>query len=216
MYRPSPPLPAPVPVPVPVNDLPLQVRTARDTDVPTLLQIVQAAYRGEGGWTTEAHLVRGYRADEAEVRGMLEDPSVLLLVAEEPAARDLPPASTPDGTAPESTGHARLLGCCYTRRDATDPTRAELGLFAVDPSAQGRGVGRFLLEEHASKRASQGVRILELCVLQNRPELRAWYERRGFRATGTTLPFPADPSLLIDPQLRMESMQRPLTGPARP
>lgn len=214
MDRPSPPLPAPVPAPV--TGLPLQVRTARDTDVPALLRIVQAAYRGEGGWTTEAHLVHGHRADEAEVRGMLEDSSVLLLVAEEPAARDLPPAGAPGGAAQETTGQARLLGCCYTRRDATDPTRAELGLFAVDPSAQGRGVGRFLLEEHAAWRASEGVRVLELCVLQNRPELRAWYERRGFRATGTTLPFPADPSLLIDPQLRMESMQRPLVGSARP
>lgn len=206
--RPSHPQPA-------VNDHPLKVRTARDTDVPALLQIVQAAYRGEGGWTTEAHLVRGYRADEAEVRGMLDDPAVLLLVAEEYEASGLPPAGAPGEAAEETIGQARLLGCCYTRREAADPARAELGLFAVDPSAQGRGVGRFLLEEHASRRASEGVRTLELCVLQNRPELRAWYERRGFRATGATLPFPADSSLLIDPQLRMESMQRPLTGSAR-
>lgn len=198
--------------------------------MPALLEIVQAAYRGEGGWTTEAHLVRGVRADEVEMRSLLADPDVLLLAAECLPPWDLAPpmrlTEQPDGTeqsdhteqpedAPRQVAPGTLVGCCYTRRDHTDPTRAELGLFAVDPSLQGRGVGRMLLEEHAAHRAAEGVQTLELCVLQNRPELRAWYERCGFRATGDALPFPADPALLIDPQLRMEAMERPLGLPAR-
>lgn len=203
--------------------LPLRVRRAGSDDIPALLEIVQAAYRGEGGWTTEAHLVRGHRADEAEVQGLIADPAVLLLVAEEPPVRD--PSTAGDaggttgetnGTGGETSGRPRLLGCCYTRRDATDPARAELGLFAVAPSAQGRGVGGFLLEEHVARRAAEGVRTLELCVLQNRPELRAWYERRGFRATGGILPFPADPALLVEAHLQMESMERTIVGEARP
>ena len=33
------------------------LRPAAETDVPRIVELVQAAYRGQGGWTTEAHLV---------------------------------------------------------------------------------------------------------------------------------------------------------------
>src|SRR5699024_12690717 len=92
------------------------LREAADDDVPELVDLVQAAYRGEGGWTTEAHLVDGHRTDEVEVRAMLDDPQVTLLVAEH------------DG---------ELVGCSYTRRETADDagvSRTELGLVAVDPA----------------------------------------------------------------------------------
>lgn len=194
----------------------LRIRHATDADVPVLLEIVQSAYRGEGGWTTEAHLVRGHRTDDAEVRALLVDPHVLLLVAElpeEPATASAPgdPApSTPIPAGLAQTSAGPILGCCYTRRDPRDPSRAELGLFAVSPAAQGAGVGRALLEEHVDRRQAEGVRRIDILVLQNRPELRSWYERRGFRRLDGTLPFPADPSLLIEPGMRMEPMVRTL------
>ena len=59
----------------------ISLRPAADTDVPRIVELVQAAYRGQGGWTTEAHLVDGHRTDAAEVRAMLADPAVTLLVA---------------------------------------------------------------------------------------------------------------------------------------
>lgn len=183
-----------------------RIREAHTADIPVLLEIVQSAYRGEGGWTTEAHLVRGHRTDEGEMRAMLEDPEVLLLVAEVPAERpDHAPAA-------ESTrAPMTMLGCCCTRRDPTDPLCVELGLFAVSPSAQGSGVGRALLDAHVEHQVGAGVRRIALQVLQSRPELQAWYERRGFQAVeGSTSPFPADPSLLMDPGLRMQWMVRTL------
>lgn len=194
--------------------VPVRIRQARACDIPVLLEIVQSAYRGEGGWTTEAHLVRGHRTDEAEVRGLLEDPHALLLVAQrQPASgpATLGPTREPT-TGPTGAPATALtvLGCCYTRQDPDEPQRAELGLFAVSPSAQGAGVGRALIEAHVARRAQDGVRRIELCVLQNRPELRAWYERRGFQTMEGTLPFPADPSLLVEPGLRMERMVRTL------
>ena len=130
---------------------------------------------------------------------------MLLLVAELP---EEPAAATPAGLAQSNPGP--ILGCCYTRRDPQDLSRVELGLFAVSPTAQGAGVGRALLEEHVARRQAEGVRRIDICVLQNRPELRAWYERRGFRPLDGTLPFPADPSLLIEPGMRMEPMARTL------
>src|SRR5699024_12832891 len=75
------------------------LREAADDDVPELVDLVQAAYRGEGGWPTEAHLVDGHRTDAGEVRAMLDDPQVTLLVAEHDGA---------------------LVGCSYTRREPAD------------------------------------------------------------------------------------------------
>lgn len=164
----------------------ITLRAARMADIDAIVDTVQLAYRGEGGWTTESHLVRGARSNEQEVREMLADPAVTLLVAEM---------------------SARVVGCCYTRIDGP---RAELGLFAVHPSAQSRGIGGHLMQAQAEHLARAGVQELMIQVLQSRPELHAWYQRHGFRPTGVELPFPADPTLLTVQGLQMTEMVRPL------
>lgn len=179
----------------------ITLRAAREADVRALVELVQRAYRGEGGWTTEAHLVDGQRTDESEVRAMLTDPAVTLLVAEDSPehAADAEPSA--------------LLGCCYTHRESPDETgtvRAELGLFAVDPGAQGRGLGGRLLEAQASHLATEGVDVLMIRVLQSRPELHAWYERHGFTATGHSVPFAGNVDWLKVEGLGMDVMERPL------
>lgn len=167
----------------------IALRPARTADIDAIVDTVQSAYRGEGGWTTESHLVRGARSNEQEVREMLADPAVRLLVAET---------------------SARVVGCCYTRADGQ---RAELGLFAVHPSVQSRGIGGRLLQTQAEHLARAGVRDLMIQVLQSRPELHAWYRRHGFQPTGVELPFPADPTLLTVQGLRMTEMVRSLQAP---
>ena len=176
----------------PAQDLSAGLRPAREGDVGALVTLVQRAYRGEGGWTTEAHLVDGHRTDEAEVRQMLADPAVTLLVLEADEA---------------------LLGCCYTRRDPADADgihRAELGLFAVDPSAQSRGIGGRLLGAQAELLRDAGVDVLVIQVLQSRPELHAWYERHGFTRTGRSVPFAGNVDWLKVSGLGMDIMERPL------
>lgn len=168
------------------------LREAADDDVPELVDLVQAAYRGEGGWTTEAHLVDGHRTDAVEVRAMLDDPQVTLLVAEH------------DG---------ELVGCSYTRREPADDagvSRAELGLFAVDPAMQGRGLGGRLLEAQAELLESAGVDVLVIQVLQGRPELQQWYRRHGFAPVGRAVPFAGNPDWLKVDGLGMDIMERPL------
>lgn len=54
-------------------------RAARTTDVDDLVELVNAAYRREGGWTTEAHLLAGQRTDAAAVSDLLDS----LIVAQE-------------------------------------------------------------------------------------------------------------------------------------
>lgn len=176
--------------PAPGTDIVL--RPAADGDVPELVDLVQAAYRGEGGWTTESHLVDGQRTDAEEVRGMLEDPEVALLVAE---------------------CGGELVGCCYTHREPTDAaglTRAELGLFAVHPSAQSRGLGGKLLEAQAELLREGGTDVLMIRVLQGRPELHQWYRRHGFTPVGRAVPFAGNPDWLKVPDLAMDVMERPL------
>lgn len=178
--------PAAQPGPVPAGAV--TIRPADAADVPRIVEVVEAAYRGRGGWTTEEHLVRGNRTHADEVRSLLADDDVALLVAEL---------------------EGRVIGCCYTRREGD---RSEFGLFAVDPAAQAGGVGRGLLETQCSLLRRAGVRALEIHVLQGRAELLAWYRRRGFVPTGRTLPFPLDPAALIDPHARFEVLVRDLAG----
>ena len=154
--------------------------------MPQIVRIVHAAYRGSGGWTTEEHLVAGARIDEDETTQLVDDPDVIIIVAER-----------------EMT----IVGCAALFRDGEE---MEFGLFAVDPAAQTGGIGHALLEEQVRRARALGVHALTIRVLQGRPELNAWYERRGFRPTGQVRDFPADPSLLRVEGLRMVEMRRDL------
>ncbi len=146
------------------------VRTAAATDVPALLDLIHSAYRGErsrAGWTGEAHLLDGTRTDEATLRAELDDPATTFLVVEDAEG---------------------LLACCaVTDRGGGS---AYFGTFAVRPPAQGSGVGGRLLvaaEQHAR---TAGATRMELTVLAQRPELIAWYVRRGYAETGELRAFP--------------------------
>jgi len=202
----------------------LTIRPAQEDEVDSVVELAQAAYRGTGGWTTEAHLVSGTRTDASEVRDMIADPAVTLLVAAlAPSGTKLDDAEFErhgDGSAghdhstesTEST-ESTIVGCCYTRREPADAdglTRAELGLFAVHPSAQSRGLGRRLLDAQSRHLQRAGVDVLMIRVLQSRPELHAWYERNGFVRTGVAVPFAGDPAGLQVEGLGMDVMERPL------
>jgi ribosomal protein S18 acetylase RimI-like enzyme len=173
---------------------PLRLGLAEEADVPAVVALVESAYRGEGsrrGWTTEADYLDGQRVDEAMVRAMLRQRGSLVLVARQ---------------------GERLVGCC--RLEDLGGGVAELGMLAVDPLAQGQGVGRALLAEGARVAAERlGARRLRLLVLWMRDELIAWYERRGFRPTGERRPFPYGDlryGLPRRPDLWFSVLERPL------
>lgn len=151
------------------------VRTATEQDVEAVVALVESAYRGEAsraGWTTEADLLAGQRTDDEEVRALLaaEDSRILLLEV--------------GGT---------LQACCHVQRraGAEGVPSAYFGMFAVSPGTQGAGLGRLLLAQAEDRvRSWWGARSMEMTVLVQRPELVAWYERRGYTATGEARPFP--------------------------
>ena len=81
------------------------------------------------------------------------------------------------------------VSCCELRRP--DDGAAYFGMFAVSPGLQGAGIGKVVLDE-AERRARElwGATRMEMTVLVQREELIAWYERRGYRRSGATQPFP--------------------------
>ena len=152
----------------------VRLRPATAADGPQVAALVHAAYRSEEsrlGWTTEADLVGGQRVDAAMVADLVRDDQSVVLLA----------------VAASEAGES-LLACCHLEQRAD---AALLGMVAVRPGQQGRGIGRRMLaaaEEHA--RTAWGVRSLEITVINHRTELIAWYERCGFGRTGVDHPFP--------------------------
>lgn len=174
-----------------------RIREAVPGDGAALAPIIEAAYRGTGGWTTEAHLIGGTRTTPAEVEAMIADPATTLLVAV--------------AEAPEPGGPQRVLGCCAVHPSEAEGVEiSEFGLFAVDPAAQSGGIGRLLLDGAEGVLRARGEHELEIRVLQSRPELRAWYERRGFVPTGEVRPFPGDAADLRVADLAMDVLIKQL------
>lgn len=158
----------------------LRWRLATVADAPTLVDLIRAAYRGPASyerWTSEEHLVRGTRTDEPAVRAAIEPGGSEMLIVE----RD-------GGGAP--------VACC--RIADRGGGLAHFGMFAVDPARQGGGTGRRVVG-WAERAAVDlfGAGTLELEVLGQQRELRHWYERLGYRPTGETRAFPADPVFAV-------------------
>jgi ribosomal protein S18 acetylase RimI-like enzyme len=135
--------------------------------------LVRSAYRGSvsrQGWTSEADLVGGDRIDEGQVRELIERPGSMLLVIDQD-----------DG----------LLACCHLENRGGGVVR--FGMFAVQPQAQGGGVGRRVMAEAEERVADEfGASTMEMTVLAQQQALILWYERLGFKPTGETTRFPAD------------------------
>jgi GNAT superfamily N-acetyltransferase len=174
----------------------LPLRAATDDDVGAVVALVQAAYRGDAAsarWTTEAELVRGQRVDAAMLHEALADHHTVVLVHE---------------------GEAGALDACCELRSIGGGV-VELGMFAVDPAAQGAQLGRAVLEaaERHAARALDARRIV-LSVIDVRHELIEWYERRGYRRTGVHRRFPYGDERYGTPvrdDLRFELLEKSVT-----
>ena len=150
-------------------------RFAGPEDVPELVELIRSAYRGEAsraGWTSEAHLVDGERTGDRTLLRVIGSPRSRLLIARDP--------------------QGAAVACCQIEDRGEGVVH--FGAFAVAPPRQAGGVGRWLMAE--AERAAIEVfaaRTFEIAVLAQQPALIAWYERRGFVATGERRPFPSDP-----------------------
>ncbi|AOY62299.1 GNAT family N-acetyltransferase [Xanthomonas citri pv. glycines] len=171
-------------------------RTATVADIDALVLLVTSAYRGDSsrvGWTTEADILEGARIDPAVLRDdILRERSLVLVVEQD----------------------ERLVACAHI---ADDHGAGYFGMFAVDPSLQGSGLGKTLLAEAERLVHRQWqLPVLRMTVIDVRDELIAFYERRGYRRTGIVKPFPYGDERFGIPlrqDLRFEVLEKQLNGP---
>lgn len=146
------------------------IRPATEHDVPHIVALVESAYRGDAsrvGWTTEADFLDGQRTDPEGVKALIDAPDSQVLLA----VRD-----------------GELLACIHVQRLEDS---GYFGMFSVRPNLQGRGIGDQLLQA-AETHVRDVFRLarMTMTVISIRVELIAYYERRGYRRTGETKPFP--------------------------
>ncbi|WP_433965715.1 GNAT family N-acetyltransferase [Tunturiibacter gelidiferens] len=75
-----------------------------------------------------------------------------------------------------------LLGLIYI--ELRDNGHGYIGMVAVDPDRQTRGVGRELMEAGEQLCRDHDCRLIEISVIDRRPELIAWYQRQGYKIVG--------------------------------
>ncbi len=172
-------------------------RYARKGDAAAIVDMIERAYRGPeaaGKWTSEAGLLKGPRTNHDEIVALIDREDSRFILAEE---------------------SGKLMGCCLVQGVGRDPApgsayaetfgvpnyhgeklaptinAAYFGMFAIEPDAHGGGLGKTVIAE-AERRVSElwGANQMVMTVINLRDELIAWYERRGYRQTGATLPFP--------------------------
>ena len=165
----------------------LTIRPAVSADLEPLKQVIERAYRGDsarGGWTHEADLVEGERITPTELAALVAAQDTQLLVALQ-------------GQAP--------IGCVAVTNEGDDS--CYLGLLCIDPELQSAGLGKQLIDAAESTAQHHfSAHVMAMTVIEQRQELIAYYERRGYARTGKQVPFVVP----LDPPLFMERLEKPL------
>ena len=153
-------------------------RYANTNDIPEIVRVINAAFR------VEDFFIDGNRTNEADIAARMADPHVRIFVVDADGGA-LAGAVVVD--VHESCGHFAML--------------------SVDPAAQGRGVGRLLMNEVEDYCRLAGCESLEIEVVNLREELPAFYAAMGFTPVDTA-PFPDTSKLRRD--AHMVVMSKPL------
>ena len=193
------------------------IRLATAADAKPLTDLINHAYRGEGGWTTEMDLVGGQRASLSDVTSWLQEQEQEGETSKQPifvavedhcdftSGKDSPTtagdhsSSTPSLSSSACTTHQRapLLGCVQPARAGHQGNIQEqegiaiLSLFAVAPQYQSQGIGKALIH-HALNHMREAWHCTKciITVIEVRHDIIRWYEKLGFTWDGvTTKPF---------------------------
>jgi ribosomal protein S18 acetylase RimI-like enzyme len=141
-------------------------------DVPAIVQLLDRSYRGieaKQGWTHEANLIEGdRRTDEYTILEKLKAPGSVFL---------------------KYTDNEKITGCVNLQ---IENDKLYLGMLGVNPTLQGRGLGRSLLKAAEQWARKNNCRSIYMTVISVRTELIAWYKRNGYCDIGQTKPFVED------------------------
>ncbi|MFB0908003.1 MAG: GNAT family N-acetyltransferase, partial [Spirosomataceae bacterium] len=79
-----------------------------------------------------------------------------------------------------------------------------LGMMTVSPNEQQKGIGKKLIMASESYARDSDLGEIEMTVISKRPELIAYYERRGYQQTGEKRPFPMNDPRFGEPKTDLE------------
>ena len=148
--------------------MPVNLRPATEADFPSIVTLMNTAFRGKEGWSIEGEYITGERTSISLLNEEIAKGALYLL------AHD------------DATG--ALKGCVSLQ--PASPGKWYLGSLTVLPALQNSGFGRELLTASEQYAVAKGARTIEMTVVHVRESLISWYERRGYRRTGETRPFP--------------------------
>ncbi|GAA5077731.1 GNAT family N-acetyltransferase [Lysobacter panacisoli] len=175
----------------------LRFRHATLTDIDALVALVESAYRGDAskqGWTTEADMLGGRRTGPDDIQACIDRSRSVILIAERRGANG-----------------DELIACAHV---ADEEGAGYFGMFSVQPTQQGGGVGKVVIAEaERLVREDWGLPAMRMTVIDIRDELIAFYERRGYRRTGIKKPFPYGDARFGEPKrddLRFEVLEKAL------
>lgn len=172
------------------------LRVASEADTGEIATLVNRAYRPaphERGWTHEADLVSGERTTTEQVLSLFGPQSTILVLCQ--------------GSAIVACVHLQGgQSCVY------------IGMLATDPACQAHGLGKQMLfqaEEYAAEHF--GASVFKMSVLSSRPELMAFYERRGYVRTGEVEGYPISAGVgqPIVKGLQVVALSKELANPSR-
>jgi GNAT superfamily N-acetyltransferase len=154
----------------------IRFQTATTSNAQEIASLVNSAYRGEyseQGWTTEASILGGQRTDAERLKTLIQTPLNQIEIAYE-------------GDSHKIIGSVHLL--------QEPPDTLYFGMLTVEPKLQAKGLGKIILEHLEGVAKNYGYKRVRFTVIPTRTELVAFYNRRGYNATGNFEPFPdSDP-----------------------
>jgi ribosomal protein S18 acetylase RimI-like enzyme len=151
-------------------ELLLSITRAEKEDAAAVTRLINSAYRGETanlGWTSESDYMEGLRMTDEDMERLIDQPHI--------------------GNFKCCTPEEEIVGFISLEQR---PGFLYLSLLTVSPLAQAGGIGKHLLAFADAHARSLSKPAILLTVVNIRTELIAWYERRGYLATGETMPFP--------------------------
>ena len=160
-------------------------------DIKELNQLINSAYRGDEsrkGWTTEAEILDGIRIDEDTLGDYFKRADVSILKC--------------------CNEVGKIYGTVYLELAAP---KLYLGMFAVSPVAQGKGIGKILLKEAERFALQHQCDRIAITVISTRIELIEWYSRHGYVATGHSIAFEEIEKPFGDPKtsnIRLIAMEK--------
>ena len=145
------------------------LRPAHPADAPAITAVINLAFQKESSFK------KGDRIDEQQVREKMSTGSFYVV---------------------ENEGV--ISACIYIETASADssglasgPNAGYIGMLAVHPSLQGRGLGRKLMTFGEAELQRRDVTHIQLRIVNLRTELLDFYSRLGYRETGTApYPFP--------------------------